>query len=605
MTTDNLVERIGQKIVENASASRKKREVSSAKSIAVLLSCSWVWVVDRDQKSDVIDVAKRSSQKKKGDGLTGNVPLPDTEDVTKTLTNVQTQDGKQSSTVLLFEATATLPPTSLTTLSSSSIISSNSSQTLPTEPAVLPSATILQPFHDQPSSSISSFGVIGESKGRHRIDPCDKLLSDGASGVRGGSGGKERDTLDEYSVNAAVSGKTKRRKRPEDTEHRSESGERRPASTSSDGAEAGSGLGIGVEEPSGSSVLPDLPFSGDDRSKELTDGNDSATTTTTTTRIIAEGEGADPAHLSGTTDIEPTRSGNSNHEKEAEEEEQEQPRQEAGDSKSCDGSITPCKRSSADSSSTCGSESGGRAAGGIAGGGVAERPDRLEPEDDNQPQDQEQEVRLPGRDTADTMPVRVDIVPPPPNNSKQLGVTKSLLYNGSKFRGSQKSKGNAYEVEVVLQHVDEANSYLCGYLKITGLTFEFPTLTTFFDGEIISRKYPFLTRKWDADEDVDRKHFGKFAAFSEYQKTFNSDDFDYDALAKSDYVFMRWKEHFLVPDHKIKNINGASFAGFYYICFQKSQAVMEGYYYHRSSEWYQSLTLQHVAESCIQIYEFR
>lgn len=36
---------------------------------------------------------------------------------------------------------------------------------------------------------------------------------------------------------------------------------------------------------------------------------------------------------------------------------------------------------------------------------------------------------------------------------------------------------------------------------------EYPTLTTFFEGEIISRKHPFLTRKWDADEDVDRKHW--------------------------------------------------------------------------------------------------
>jgi glucose-induced degradation protein 4 len=60
-----------------------------------------------------------------------------------------------------------------------------------------------------------------------------------------------------------------------------------------------------------------------------------------------------------------------------------------------------------------------------------------------------------------------------------------------------------------LQHVDEENCYLCGYLKITGLTSEFPTLTTFFDAEIISKKYPFLTRKWDADEDVDRKHWVK------------------------------------------------------------------------------------------------
>lgn len=62
-------------------------------------------------------------------------------------------------------------------------------------------------------------------------------------------------------------------------------------------------------------------------------------------------------------------------------------------------------------------------------------------------------------------------------------------------------------IHLLFQHVDEQNSYLCGYLKITGLTLEYPTLTTFFDGEIISKRYPFLTRKWDADEEVDRKHW--------------------------------------------------------------------------------------------------
>lgn len=49
---------------------------------------------------------------------------------------------------------------------------------------------------------------------------------------------------------------------------------------------------------------------------------------------------------------------------------------------------------------------------------------------------------------------------------------------------------------------------------------------------------------------------------------------------------MRWKEHFLVPDHTIRDISGASFAGFYYICFQKLTSSIEGFYYHRSSEWY-------------------
>lgn len=203
------------------------------------------------------------------------------------------------------------------------------------------------------------------------------------------------------------------------------------------------------------------------------------------------------------------------------------------------------------------------------------------------------------------MPATVETYPPPPKNCQQPGVARSLLYSGSKFQGYQKSKGNCYDVEVELQHVDLENSYVCGYLKIKGLTEEYPVLVTFFEGEIISERRPFLTRKWDSDEEVDKKHWGQFLPFYQYAKTFNQDNFNYDALKNTDYVFMRWKEHFLVPDHKVKDINGASFAGFYYICFQKSAATIEGYYYHRSSEMYQSLNLTHVPEHSVPIYVFR
>ena len=51
---------------------------------------------------------------------------------------------------------------------------------------------------------------------------------------------------------------------------------------------------------------------------------------------------------------------------------------------------------------------------------------------------------------------------------------------------------------------------MCGYLKIKNLTDEYPEMVTFFDGEIISEKHPFLTRKWDADEDVDKRHWVRF-----------------------------------------------------------------------------------------------
>ena len=70
---------------------------------------------------------------------------------------------------------------------------------------------------------------------------------------------------------------------------------------------------------------------------------------------------------------------------------------------------------------------------------------------------------------------------------------------------------------------------------------EFPTLTTFFEGEIVGNRHPFLTRKWDASEEVDRKHWGKFPAFRQFAKTFNSDDFQYSPLKETDHVFMRWK----------------------------------------------------------------
>ena len=53
----------------------------------------------------------------------------------------------------------------------------------------------------------------------------------------------------------------------------------------------------------------------------------------------------------------------------------------------------------------------------------------------------------------------------------------------------------------------------------------------------------------------------------------------------SNFVIYAIQELFLVPDHKVRDINGASFAGFYYICFQKSKGTIEGYYYHKLSEW--------------------
>ncbi|KAG0359934.1 hypothetical protein BGX24_005665, partial [Mortierella sp. AD032] len=148
-------------------------------------------------------------------------------------------------------------------------------------------------------------------------------------------------------------------------------------------------------------------------------------------------------------------------------------------------------------------------------------------------------------------------------------------------------------------HVNLNDSTLCGYLHIKGLTREYPELTTFFDAEIVGPQYTFLTRKWDATESTDEQHW--FDSDSLYNMASYQEE-----LRDSDVVFMRWKEHFLVPDHRVEGITGASFAGFYYICYNKRTGDINGYYYHQSSEKFQQLTLSHVEERrSFGSYEFR
>lgn len=46
----------------------------------------------------------------------------------------------------------------------------------------------------------------------------------------------------------------------------------------------------------------------------------------------------------------------------------------------------------------------------------------------------------------------------------------SFLRPGSKFEGSQESERQRYDVEVEIKYVDMRESFLCGYLKIQGMT---------------------------------------------------------------------------------------------------------------------------------------
>ncbi|KFY55910.1 hypothetical protein V497_06608, partial [Pseudogymnoascus sp. VKM F-4516 (FW-969)] len=174
----------------------------------------------------------------------------------------------------------------------------------------------------------------------------------------------------------------------------------------------------------------------------------------------------------------------------------------------------------------------------------------------------------------------------------------SFLRSGSQFRGTQHSERQVYEVQVEIKHVDMRESSLCGYLRIQGLTEDHPTLTTYFEGEIIGSKYSFLTKHddWGSTDKVDLEHWSKFQAFRPFSKAARRPNLHIPNLAQRENIFMRWKEHFLVPDHRVRTITGASFEGFYYICFNQRSGSVSGIYFHAKSEKFQQLELKHVPD---------
>ncbi|KAL0581527.1 hypothetical protein V5O48_000456 [Marasmius crinis-equi] len=163
---------------------------------------------------------------------------------------------------------------------------------------------------------------------------------------------------------------------------------------------------------------------------------------------------------------------------------------------------------------------------------------------------------------------RANLTPSPLTDITRLRVRSQAhhsLYPGATFQGTQKSGRNSYEVTVTIVDVDFASSFLCGYLRICGLTHDWPELTTYFDAEIIGSRYGFLTESWGASEAEDLIHWSRFPAFRHVKNELQKPHLtmcDRDRGA----VFMRWKERFLVPDHRVQDISGASFAGFYYVC---------------------------------------
>lgn len=208
------------------------------------------------------------------------------------------------------------------------------------------------------------------------------------------------------------------------------------------------------------------------------------------------------------------------------------------------------------------------------------------------------------------------------------------LRPNAKFVGEQQSGAYRYDIKVELKTVDLVSSIVTGFFQISGLTDEHPLITTCFKGEIINN--PLNSTKWQ--NNLKDRHIKKYAFITEDRNwgSFPQNDIDHwrtltrssssmsedDLLSKlrsihagdldNQYIYMRWKEEFLLPDLRIKQLKNASFEGFYYVvlnigngaesesgdCFTSRiiPGTISGLYYHTQNDKFQLLSLRYVEE---------
>ncbi|KAJ7535772.1 hypothetical protein O6H91_12G045300 [Diphasiastrum complanatum] len=171
----------------------------------------------------------------------------------------------------------------------------------------------------------------------------------------------------------------------------------------------------------------------------------------------------------------------------------------------------------------------------------------------------------------------------------------TFLNVGQAYTGTQNvsssQKDEAWKVNVRLQGCDIQHGYLCGSMEALNVPSAETPVVTFWEGEIVDNKnYTFFTGQWDATTETDVKHWSKFPSFLPLKEEVQKDGGRSLDLANYPYIFMqRWKEKFFV---NVGTDCGLTIAGFYYVCFTRSNGIVNGYYYDPNSSPFQKLELK-------------
>lgn len=185
---------------------------------------------------------------------------------------------------------------------------------------------------------------------------------------------------------------------------------------------------------------------------------------------------------------------------------------------------------------------------------------------------------------------------------------------GAVFSGCQMSGYKRYKVTVSVWRAEFPVSsldagiaaaatthgpHVCGELTIHGLTPANPCMSTYFEGyAVTSSSHGFMSRDWPrelrdmtASDTIDSEHWLRFPACKQLSVCNGHLPQHVPDYANQRYVYMRWKEKFMLPDPEAEGVVGASYDGFYYVVLDQWDGSLDGYYYQEQADKFQQLDL--------------
>lgn len=141
------------------------------------------------------------------------------------------------------------------------------------------------------------------------------------------------------------------------------------------------------------------------------------------------------------------------------------------------------------------------------------------------------------------------------------------LEMGALYSGEQLTNTGSFKIEMKIDSIDLDQEIMYGTFQIYNITDKYELLSSFFESIIIGSKHSFN------ETESDTVHWGMFPEWRSNISNINN----------SEFIYMKIKELFLLPDPKIKSIPGASIEGFYYCCYYKKLDCFAGHYYFENS----------------------